>query len=203
MADLSAVNLVGESIVGLLRQRRSLMAASGTLGPVPASQDIAHIPVAKLASGSPPTSGLSLTCYQINRSDHSPARIAQSDPENSIGISLELSYLLACWSSTVVDELAMMSWAMLELNRYATLDQGQLLGGTSWERGETIQIAPEQASFEQLSRIWDGFKQKYRLSTLFRARVIRIGYGPADDGPPVVASRFGFEHGDPATEAAL
>ncbi len=202
MADLAAVNLVGESIVSLLRQRRSLMAAEGTLGPVSATQDIAHVPVAKLTSNAPPTSGLSITCYQIARSDHSPARIGQADPTQSIGISLELSYLLACWSSTVSDELALMSWAMLELNRFATLDKGQLVGGDSWERGETIQIAPEQASFEQLTRIWDGFKQKYRLSTLFRARVVRIGYSDPADGPPVVASRYAFEHGDPAMAGA-
>jgi len=202
MADLSAVNLVGESIVSLLRQRRSLMAAEGSLGPVSASQDIAHVPVSKLVSNALPTSGLSVTCYQINRSDHSPGQINQADPTKSIGISFELSYLLACWSSTVADELAMLSWAMLELNRYATLDRGHLVGGDSWLRGETIQLSPEEANFDQLSRIWDGFKQKYRLSTLFRARVVRIGYGDTPDGPPVVASRYAFEHGDPAMAGA-
>lgn len=202
MADLAGAQLVGESIAAMLRARRSLMAQQGGLGPVPPSQDIAHIPVSKLISASPPSSGLSLTCYQVIRSDHAPGRQAVQDPSTAIGISLELKFLLACWSATVADELALMSWAMLELNRYPLLDQGQLLGGASWSRGETIQIVPEDAEIDQLLRLWSGFGQKYRLSSLFKARVLRIGYGPSSDGPPVVASRFSFADGDVAMEPA-
>src|SRR4051794_34111770 len=104
MAGLGAVNQVGESIAALLRSRRSLLAAEDRLGPVPPSQDIAHVPIAKLTGTTPPASGLSITCYHVARSDYRIAQSAASDPSASTGISLELSYLIASWSSTTSDE---------------------------------------------------------------------------------------------------
>jgi hypothetical protein len=206
VAELGAVNLVGESIVALLSARRSLLAAEGRLGPVPPSQKIAHVPIAELIGNSPPSSGLSVSCYHIGRSDHPLGRMPEQDPSQGTGISLELSYLMASWSTTPSEEQSLLSWAMLELNRYAVLDRGQLVDGgkgTSWDRGESIQIVPEDADPDRLFRLWDGLKQKYRLSTLFKARIVRIGYRPARDSVPVAASRFSFAHGDPATEPAL
>ena len=199
MAKVGAVHLVGESIVGLLNQRRALLAQEGVLAPVPATQDIAHVPVAKLVSTTPPTSGLSLTCYHIARSDHRRRVVAGGNRSERIGISLELHYLLACWSGTASDELALMSWAMLELNRFSTLGAGQLLGDV-WDRDEMIQLAPGDETPDQLARLWEGFKSKYRLSATYRARVVRIGYGTGQDSLPVVASRFSFADGDVALE---
>ena len=203
MAGLGAVNLVGESIAALLRSRRALLAEEGRLDPVPPSQDIAHVSLAKIAGTSPPTSGLTISCYHIARSDHPLGRQPAQDPSLANGISLELFYLMASWSSTPSEELALLSWAMLELNRYAVLDKAQLTGGDAWQRDESIQIVPEDADPDRLYRLWDALKQKYRLSALFRARIVRIGYGPTSDALPVVASRFAFAHGDPATEPTL
>ena len=92
-----------------------------------------------------------------------------------------------------------MSWAMLELNRFSTLGAGQLLGDV-WERDEIIQIAPGDETPDQLARLWEGFKSKYRLSATYRARVVRIGYGTGRDYLPVAASRFSFADGDVAME---
>lgn len=202
MAALGAVNLVGDSIAALLRSRRSLLAAEGRLSPVPPSLDIAHVSISKLTGASPPASGLSISCYHIGRSDHPLGRLPAQDPSLGTGISLELSYLMASWSSTPAEEQSLLSWAMLELNRYAVLDKGQLIGGDSWERSESIQIVPDDADPDRLLRLWDGLKQKYRLSTLFKARILRIGYGPQTDSLPVVASRFSFSDSDPVLEPA-
>src|SRR4051812_11152579 len=170
VAEVAAPHFVGESIVALLRARRSLLAEAGQLGTVPGTQDIAHVPVAKLVSATPPTSGLSLTCYHIARSDHAPAVNPGRSPAGAIGISLELHYLLASWAGTASEELALISWAMLELNRYPVLGPGQLLGG-GWERDESIQLTPGSDGPDQMLRLWDGLKTKYRLSTTFRARI--------------------------------
>lgn len=203
MADLAGAQMVGEAIATLLKTRRSLLAQEDRLGPVPVAAAIDHVPVAKLVSATPPASGLSITCVQLLRSGHAPARTPAANPDNSIGISLELRLLLASWASTVADELALMSWAMLELNRHPLLDRG-VLPGEGWARGESIQLAPEEADLEQLLRLWDGFGLKYHLSALFRARVLRIGYGPAADALPVVATRLSFTDAEiePAPEAA-
>ena len=71
MATLDAINQVGESVVKLLRDRRALLAAEGRLGPVPATADIAHLSAARLATGTEPSAGLTLTLYRITPSDHS------------------------------------------------------------------------------------------------------------------------------------
>lgn len=202
MAGLGAVNQVGESVAAMLRARRSLLANENRLGPVPPSQDIAHVPLAKLTGTSPPSSGLSITCYHIGRSDHTIAQSAAQNPSASFGISLELSYLMASWSSISSEEQSLMSWAMLELSRYPVLDRGQLLGGGEWLREETIQIVPDDADPERLYRLWEALKQKYRLSSTFKARVIRIGYGPSADALPVVASRYSFSNSDPVMDDA-
>ena len=203
MADLAAVANVGESIAALLNARRSLLAAEGRLAPVPPSQKIALAPLSDLTGNSPPSSGLTITCYHVGRSDHPLGRMPEQDPSQGTGISLELSYLMASWSSVAAEEQSLLSWAMLELNRYPVLDKGQLVGGDGWERGEKIQIVPEDADPDRLFRVWDGLNQKYRLSTLFSARIVRIGYGPSRDALPVAASRLSFAHGDPAEEPAL
>ena len=196
MAELSAIHDVGESLALLLQRRRALLSAEGRLGPVPASEAIVHRPLSEIASSTPPSSGLSISCFHIGHSEHSPARSAVRDPAMAHGISLELRYLVASWSTTAASELAFLSWAMLELSRHAVLDRSLLVNPNNWGRDETLQISAEQAAAEELFRVWEALKQKYRVSALFRVRVVRIGYGPIADGPPVVASRFQFEHGD-------
>lgn len=196
MATLTAINDVGESIARLLQRRRTLLAADGLLGPVPASESIVHRPLSEISAPTPPSSGLSISCYHVGHSEHSPSRTPVRDPQTAHGISLELRYLVTSWSATQLAEMAFLGWAMLELSRNPVLDRSVLVNPGNWERGETLQIAPEEAAPEELFRIWEALKQKYRLSALFRVRVVRIGYGEAAAGPPVVASRFQFEHGD-------
>lgn len=196
MAELGAIHDVGESIALLLQRRRALLAAEGRLGPVPASEAIVHRPLSEISAATPPSSGLSISCFHVAHSEHTLARSAARDPAEAHGISLELRYLLACWSTTAAAELAFLSWAMLELSRQPVLDRSVLVNPAGWARGETLQILAEEAAAEELFRIWEALKQKYRLSRVFKVRVVRIGYGPGVDGPPVVASRFAFEHGD-------
>jgi hypothetical protein len=196
VAELGAIHDVGESIALLLQRRRALLAAEGRLGPVPASEAIVHRPLSEISASTPPTSGLSISCFHIAHSEHTLARSAVRDPAEAHGISLELRYLLASWSNTAASELAFLSWAMLELSRQPVLDRSLLVNPAGWPRGETLQIVAEQTAAEELFRLWEALKQKYRLSQVFKVRVVRIGYGPGVDGPPAVASRFEFAHGD-------
>lgn len=196
MAGLGAIHDVGESIAQLLQRRRALAAAAGQIAPVPAAEAIVHLPIAAIGGTAPPSSGLSVTCLHVGYSEHNLKRVAVRDPAASHGISLELLFLLASWSAAAADELALIGWAMLELNRFPQLDRSLLVNPGSWARDESLQIVPEEASAEELFRIWEALKQRYRVSALFRVRVVRIGYGPTLDGPPVVASRLSFAHGD-------
>jgi len=200
MAGLAAVNQIGESIVGLLRARRDLLAADGLLAPVPAALDISHASLSRLANNAEPTAGLTITCYRIAMSDHPTPRVASRRPAAGASIAVELHYLLAAWPAAAADEQAIITWAMLELAAHPIMDRSLLLGTNVWERDETVQIVPDTISEDALFRIWDAIQHKFRLSTTFRARVVRISYGPPDTWPPVVATRFGVADVDPLTE---
>lgn len=188
MATIAAINSVGESIAALLRARRDLLAADNLLGPVPPALDIAHTSLAKLATAAAPTAGLTLTCTRIAYSDHPRPRTRPAE----VSVALELHYLLAAWSSTPAEEQGILAWAMLELASHPVLDRSLLVGTGIWEPQETVQVVPEELSDDALYRLWGALQIKYRLSTTFFARVVRIGAGAAPDWPPVVASRFAF-----------
>ncbi len=192
MATLGAVNQVGESIVALLRSRRDLLTAAGQLGPVPPALDISHVSLSRLATVPEPAAGLTISCYKIGYSDYPSPRTMGKQAAAGTTVSLELSYLLAAWPPSPADEQAIVTWAMLELASYPVLD-GSLLQGTNvWDRGETVQLVPDTVTDDDLFRLWHALQHKYRLSTTFRARVVRICYGPGEDWPPVVATRYGL-----------
>lgn len=195
MAAVTAVNSVGESIVALLRARRDLLNADGLLAPLPATMEIAHLSLSRLATGAAPASGLTLTCLRIMPSDHPRPRTRPGDTS----LAVELQYLLAAWSTAPVDEQSMLAWAMLELSAYPVLDRSVLVGADIWERDETVQIVPEAQTDDGMYRLWGALQMKLRLASTFRARVIRIERRAAPDWPPVVATRFGF--GTAAAEA--
>jgi hypothetical protein len=199
MATLAAVNQLGESVVALLRARRDLLASAGQLNSLPAAFPIEHVSAARIGT-TPPTAGLSLTCYHIVPSEHLRAHPAARNPAQSTTISLELRYLLATWSAPPAEEQAMIAWAMLELARHPVLDRSALLGANVWDRDEVVQVLTDVAPPEQVMRVWDSLGQRYRLSFTLTARVVRIGYGPTDEWPAVVATRLGFADVDPLTE---
>jgi hypothetical protein len=201
MATLAAVNELGESIAALLRARRDLLAAAGQLSSLPAAFDITHLSTQKLAA-SPPTAGLSLTCYQIGPSEFQRQQPNVRNAGASTAVPLELRYLMAAWPPAPADEQAMITWAFLELSRHPVLDRSVLLGTNVWERGEIVQVLPDVSQPEALFQVFSAFKQPYRLSFTFTARVIRVSFGVADEWARVVASRFGFANADdPLTEA--
>ena len=200
MATLAAVNQVGESIVTLLKARRDLLTSASQLNSLPAAFDIAQVTTAKLAA-SPPTSGLSITCYQIGPSEFQRQQPTVRNPAASTTVPLELRYLVAAWPAAPADEQAMIAWAFLELGRHPVLDRSVLIGTGVWSPDEIVQVLADTTQPETVFRIWDAFHQPYHLSFTFVARVVRIGFGAPDEWAPVVATRFGFADADPLAQA--
>ena len=197
MARIGAVNQVGETVVKLLNDRRALLAAANQLGDLPAAASIAHISAARLATAPEPDTGLTLMLYRIEPSDHQWPQRPGREPERPSVLGLDLLYLLAAWSPNPVDEQALMTWAMLELYGHPVLDRSVLLGGDVWDLEETIQLVHEPLIDDWLYRLWHAMHQKYRLSTAYRARVVRV-QGPGDGTfLPVVEKRLAFAQADP------
>lgn len=203
MAGLAAVNQVGETIVALLRARRDLLGAEGRLGPVPPALDISHTSLSRLAVQPEPTTGCTLTCYRIMMSDHPAPRASAPDAAAATSLAVDLHYVLAAWAPNPVEEQAIVSWVMLELLAHPVLDAAVLPRDGSWGRDEFVNIVPDSMSNDDLFRLWQALQHKYRLSATFKARVVRIGFGPTPDYRPVVASRFGFADADPFGVGAL
>ena len=196
MAGLAAVNQVGETLVAMLRARRDLLSAEGRLGPVPPALDITHASLSRLAVQPEPTAGCTLSCYRIMMSDHPVQRGTSPDPAAATTLAVDIHYLLAAWAPNPSDEQAIISWIMLELLAHPVLDASVLPNDGSWTRDEFVNIVPDSLTNDEMFRLWQGLQHKYRLSATFKARVVRIGFGPTADFRPVVASRFGFADTD-------
>jgi hypothetical protein len=203
MALLGASLKLGESIAGLLRMRRDLAAAGGTLAPVPANLEISQTTIGKLVAGAPPTSGIGLVCYDVVRSDHVTPRRRNPAALPHGEIAIEMLFLLIAWSGKPEEEHAALAWAMLELDTHPVLD-ASLLKGDVWEQGETVQLAPNPLPLEEQFRLWDALGHKYRMAQAYRARVLRLRLPASEDSLPVVASRLAISQSgrtDPETVA--
>lgn len=201
MASISAVNQVGESVVKLLNNRRALLAAAGQLGELPAAVEIAHVSMTRIAHDPEPVAGLTFTLFRIEPSEFQwqcPSR----EPARPSVLGVDLLFLLTAWSATTVEEQTMMAWAMLELYRYPVLDRSLLVGSNVWSRDETVQLLHENVRDDTLYRLWEALQRRYRLSTAYRARVVRLSEDVDLTYPPVVSKRLGFAPADPLTEGA-
>ena len=201
MARIDAVNQVGEAVVKLLNDSRALLAATGELGDLPGAVSISHISAARLAIGAEPDAGLTVMLYRIEPSDHQWPQRPGREPERPSVLGLDLLYLLTAWSPSPAEEQALMGWAMLELYRHPVLDRSVLAGANVWEPDETVQIVHEPLIDDGLYRLWHALQRKYRLSTTYRARVVRLRSGPDDTFLPVVEKRLGFAAADPMAVA--
>lgn len=204
MATVAAVNQVGETVVKLLRDRRDLLAAAGLLGDLPPAVDIAHVSMARIARDPEPAGGLTFTLYRIEPSEFQPPQRHGRDPARPSSLGVDLLFLLSAWSATTQEEQTMMGWAMLELHRHPLLDRSLLTGDGVWEADEVIQLVHERVSDDTMFNLWDSLQRRYRLSTAYRARVVRL-IPDTDDAvwPPVVSRRLGFAPADADAIAAV
>src|SRR5205823_1717662 len=126
------VNQVGEAIAKLLNDRRSLLAAAGRLGDLPAAVEIAHVSVARLSRDPEPTAGLTWMLYRIEPSEFQWPQQRSREPERPSVLGVDLLFLLTAWSSNSQEEQAMLAWAMLQLYRFPLLDRSLLTGAGVW-----------------------------------------------------------------------
>jgi len=170
VADLGAIDSVGESIALLLRTRRALLAPAGA---VPIAADIRHEALGALTGDVSPENGLSIVCHHIGYAD---LRVAQA-PGRADGIALELGYIVTCRAASVAEESASLAWAMLELHRAPVLDHRLLTATGGWAEEDMVQVIPEHSTPELMRQLWAGFRQPVRLCAVFGARVVRIDRG--------------------------
>ncbi|MGA8532470.1 MAG: DUF4255 domain-containing protein [Candidatus Tumulicola sp.] len=116
----------------------------------------------------------------------------QDSPSLQPLLFLDLHYLITYWGVSAEAEQTILAWTMQQLASNLILDSSILSLSTAnagWDATEAVQLIPADLSLEDILRIWDALGPKYRLSTSYIARVVRIDRTVVPGGP-VVATRF-------------
>ncbi len=129
-----------------------------------------------------------------NENFRSVTRLQDSPGEQPV-LFLDLHYLITYWGSSAEAEQKILAWTMQQLASNLILDSSILSLSTAnagWDSTESVQLMPADLSLEDILRIWDALGPKYRLSTAYIARVVRVDR-TVTPGSPVVATRFEYQ----------
>jgi hypothetical protein len=190
MADIRAINAVGDFMIGYLGSSYQRLPSDSLLRQTQCQFQL--LSTGKLATVDEDdlNTSLSLLLHRVTINEHvRNATRANRVGDRSLPLSLDLHYLMTVWAPEALAENLILAWAMQQMHQHPVLD-GALLPDANWGSGEVIQIIPADLSTEDIMRIWDSFKPSYRLSVAYIARVVRIDVEPLPDQIPVVASRF-------------
>ncbi len=189
MANLFAVHSVGASLATFLRNA------------VPAElTDVETFALRLFASGElaemdkPPTSTIGLYLHRITMNEQVRNQRPAGSPVGTVPpVALDLHYLITIWTGNALAEHIAAAWLLRTLHARPILDRSLLSPEAAWRADEVVHVIPAELPQETLSRIWETFRPKYRLSLPFVARVVIIdSEGPGPDSKPVVATRFAY-----------
>jgi hypothetical protein len=140
-------------------------------------------------------STVTLYLYRVTVNDHLRNVRPSHAPQNRPPLGLNLHYLVTVWAKSADVEHALLGWTMRHMHQNPILDRSSLMADGGWASDETIHVAPEELSNEDLLRLWDALTPPYRLSYSYVARVVLIDSELRADGPPVIATRFTYSDG--------
>ncbi|WP_172330708.1 DUF4255 domain-containing protein [Mangrovicoccus sp. HB161399] len=186
MADFSSVYSVGESLAQYFRNiyPAELRADHPCRFELAGSADFAQ------AQPFDETT-VSIYLYRILPDQYlHPAGSSLREGEEPRAMPLDLHFMVSVWADNTHTEQLLMTWVMAQLHWNPVLDRSTLMETGGWDSSETVQISPSNISQEDLSRLWDVFEPKYRLSSTYVARVIHVDPPPAPVRPPVVSRRM-------------
>jgi hypothetical protein len=156
--------------------------------------DFRVISAGELAQGNDPHNSLTLFLYRITLDEYLRNRRRVNDPSDAeTPLSIDLHYLLTAWADNPLAEQTVITWAMREMQMHPVLDSSSLSPEADWDPSDMIQLIPAEITSDEMMRIWDLLRPKYRLSVPYIARVIRIDVDRAEEFRPVLASRLCLE----------
>jgi hypothetical protein len=104
-------------------------------------------------------------------------------------LPVDLHYLVTPWAKNTKDEFRIIGRVLQTMYDHAELGPADLQG-TSWQRGDSVQLILEHLSLEEQFNIWDPTELPYRLSLSYMTRVIGIEPGDFRSDAPVVTASF-------------
>lgn len=184
MADYRAISAVGQTLVGVLEDRMSLVG----------SDDIALTPPHNVGKGA---GDYRLTCYLYDVTESGHLKNAEPPPrpgeDSEAAITLDLAYLLTAHPSSTgpddtantVDQHNVLGEAIQVLAEDGIL-QGTTLEGTL-SGGPPLQVTIEEESLEHVTNIWGTFSETpYRPSVCYLVTPVVIDATSTEDDQRVL-----------------
>ncbi len=188
MAGYTAVHGTLEALESFFKQRLPSELSGGTTS--------ASVKLLGSADIAKPINGnvLGIYSHRITVDEHGRSRHFPnqgSDNSSPAGeLPINIHFLLLAFSSSASIEADLMAWAMLELANQSQLTIAHLAqSDPSWTERESVNIAPDTMSTEDLMRIWDVFDANYTSSVPYVARTIRLRLQQAPTDGSAVMSR--------------
>lgn len=187
MANIWAIHSVGDSLISFLRDTY----------PEPLRSEypceFRLISSGELAENEDMGTAVTIYLYRVEIDKHTRNQAYSHGPgKKDKPLSLSLYYLMIIWADSALAEHTITAWVMSQLHQHSILDKSTLTGSGKWSPGDQVYIVPIEMTNEDLMRLWDELTPTYRLSLPYIARVIRIDPDEAEEGLPVVATRFGY-----------
>jgi hypothetical protein len=104
-------------------------------------------------------------------------------------VSLMLHFLMFAIADSAAAEIGLMGWGFQQLATTPVIGADRLSAQTlvtlapgapliSWDDSDSVQVATEELTREELMRIWDTLPLKYRLTVPYVARGLRLTLAP-------------------------
>ena len=104
-------------------------------------------------------------------------------------VALMLHFLMIAIADSAVAEISLMGWGFQQLAIAPLIGADRLAAqglvglapsapGIAWDDSDSVQVATEELTREELMRIWDTLPLKYRLTVPYVARGLRLTLAP-------------------------
>ncbi len=187
MADYRAIAAVCESVVQLLEAHYR---------PQDFNNDLDFEVYTAANFSQPMTAGVSLFLYRVDVSDvRRSVRRRINERENVRLLPLELRFLLTVWGVDASLQHMITAWMMRVLSDYPLLSSAQLnrSRGSVFNENESVEIAWQGLTNEDLSQIWDSMiRRTYQFSVPYLARTLQLESAEVEGGGPIVERRFEY-----------
>jgi hypothetical protein len=104
-------------------------------------------------------------------------------------VALMLHFLMIAIANSAIAEISLMGWGFQQLAVTSLIGADRLAAqglvglapgapGIAWDDSDSVQVATEELTREELMRIWDTLPGKYRLTVPYVVRGLRLTLGP-------------------------
>jgi hypothetical protein len=175
MAGYRALAAVGRSVVALLNRRfaEEIPAGRRPTAVLAGTTDF------DLVNSSPSAviryPSVSVYCYRLSVDRETrPGWSAVASQDGIPKLPLRMHLLLSAWDQFAESELEWLGLAGRVLESDSILSGPLLDPSGEWERGDMVQLVPDDVALESMSEAFQALTTDYRLCLPYLARVVRI-----------------------------